>query len=410
LNIWILNHYAITPDTPGGTRHYDFAKVLTARGHDVSVVASSFHYGRRKESRSYGGRNHLEENHDGIRFVWLKTFPYSDNGWRRVVNMLSYAAGAYKVARNRSAELAPPDVIIGSSVHLFAVYSAYRLSKRFRVPFVMEVRDLWPQSLIDMGISKWHPFVMLFGLLEKYLYGKADRIISLLPKASEYIEGLGISREKIIWIPNGVDLARFPHDEDESRPRNQRFILTYTGAIGKANHLEVAIDAAEMIGALCPDVDLLFVGDGPEKAGLMRLVEEKGLGNVSFSQPLPKSRIGDVLRSSDALFLTLADLPVYKFGISLNKLFDYLASGKPIIFASNSAIDPVKDAGAGLTIPPDDPKKLADAVFALRTMTPEERLEMGRNGRRYVEKHHSIEVLADRLEDMLSELTSARGY
>jgi glycosyltransferase involved in cell wall biosynthesis len=399
VNIWILNHYAITPNLPGGTRHFDFGKELVRRGYKVTIFASSFHYSLLRETKEYEKEKFIVEDYEGVRFVWLKTFSYSGNDWRRVVNMLSYAIRAYEVAQKINTE--KPDIIIGSSVHLFAVFTAYLLSKKYKTPFIMEVRDLWPQTLMDMGVSKWHPFVILLGILEKFLYKRADKIIVLLPRANEYIEKLGISPEKIVWIPNGVDFERFQFKNggslrDETYTSDE-FIVTYTGAIGKANNLDVAIEAAKILQKDYPNIKFLFVGDGPEKGRLLEIVKKEKINNVEFRPPVAKNKIVEIILKSDALFFHLQDSPIFKYGISSNKLFDYLASGKPIIFSSNSINNPVEEAKAGITVPPDNPQALADAIIKLYKMSPEERRAMGLNGRKYVEKYHSLPVLVDKL-------------
>lgn len=141
MNIWIFNHYAITPNLPGGIRHFDFEKKLVKRGYKVTIFASSFHHNLFKETKEYKKDKFIIEEYEGVRFVWLETFPYSGNDWRRVINMLSYSIRAYKVGRKLNIE--KPDIIIGSSVLLFAVFIAYFLSKKYKTHFIMEVRDLW---------------------------------------------------------------------------------------------------------------------------------------------------------------------------------------------------------------------------------------------------------------------------
>jgi len=404
MNIWILNHYAVTPDLPGGTRHFDFGKELVKRGYRVTIFASSFQHGTMRYIKDSSKKDFIVEEFEGVRFVWIKTSPYSGNDWRRVVNMLSYSVRGYEVAKKLDIE--EHDIIIGSSVHLFAVLTAYLLSKKYKTPFVMEVRDLWPQTLIDMGMSKWHPFVILLGILERFLYKRANKIITLLPKAHEYIEKLGIPKDKIAWIPNGVDLERFNPDEKSTNLKCDKssFLITYTGAIGKANNLVVLVEVAEILKNDYPEIKFLIVGDGPEKERLVRIAKEKDLHNVEFNEPVPKKEISRILYESDVLFFNFLDSPVFKYGISPNKLFDYLASGKPIIFSSNAVNNPVEEAKAGITIPPDSPQELANAIIKLYKMSPEERRKMELNGRKYVEKYHSIPVLVDKLEEIFKEV------
>ena len=414
--VWIFNHYAVTPDMSAGTRHYDFAKELAKRGYTATIFASSFLWGPRKELKLDKNEKHKVENLDGLNFVWVKTFPCQKNDWRRVVNMLSYTHRSYWLGRKIAMGgygIEKPDVIIGSSVHLFAVYTAYLLSKRYKVPFIMEVRDLWPQTLIDMGVSKWHPFIILLSKLEKYLYKKADRIITVLGEADKYIDGLGIKVKGTAWVPNGVDLERFNINNrciNKQNSSDSSFTIIYAGAIGKANKLDVVIKAAEILCKDYADIQFLFVGDGQEKARLSQMVKEKNLNNVKFEEPVPRKEIGGVLKKADGLLFNLEDSPVFKYGISSNKLFDYLASGKPVIFSCNASNNPIEEAGSGITVTPDNPKELASSILKLYHMPEEQRKKMGERGREYVEKYHSIPVLVDKLEGVIDSVCKESKY
>jgi len=396
LNIWIFNHHALTPDMSGGTRHYDFAKELIKRGHSVTIIASSFHYSKYKEMKEYKDKEYLCEKIDGIDFIWIKTPTYFGNGISRVKNMISYS---YKVLKYiPKLNLSKPDIIVGSSVHLFAVWAAYKLSCRYNTPFIMEVRDLWPQTLIDMGISKWHPFIMLIGWLEKFLYKKADKIISNLPYAYEYIGKL-VEMEKFIWISNGVDLSNIKYT---SKEKSNKFIISYTGAIGVANNLQILLEVAKK---LKDNENLYFriVGEGAEKEKLKTFVKENNLSNVSIENSVPKNEVTNILQNSDILFLSLKDSPLYRFGISLNKLFDYMASGRVIIFAGNSKNNPIKDANAGYSIAPDDVEDLQKAILEIYNLSQEKRDEIGKKIRKYAEDNYSIQILVDKFEKLLED-------
>ena len=396
MNIWIFNHHALTPDMSGGTRHYDFAKELVKRGHRVTIVASSFHYAKYKEMKVYANKEYIQESIDGIDFIWIKTSPYVGNGVSRVTNMLSYT---YKVLNIMpKLNLKDPDIIIGSSVHLFAVYSAYRLSKKYNAPFIMEVRDIWPQTLIDMGISKWHPFILLLGRLEKYLYQKADKIISNLPYAFEHIQKF-VSKDKFIWISNGVDLENITYIE---KKQTNKFIISYTGAIGVANNLGLFVEVAEI---LKEKKDILFrvVGDGPEKGKLIQRVKSKKLENISIEDSVPKNEVVKILQSSDVLYFNLKDSPVFNYGISSNKLFDYMASGRVIIFSTKAKNNPLKDAGTGYTIEPDNLEQLKQTILDIYNLPQVERNSIGEKIRKYTEENYSISILTDKFEKLLED-------
>lgn len=398
--VWILNHYAGTASSPS-TRHYDLARQLVQRGHTVTIFAAGFHYQKFVEERLEPGQAWRQEFHDGVRFVWIRTFPYRGNEWRRAVNMLSYAFRVIRVGRTLDGK---PDVIIGSSVHPFAVVSAYFLSLMKRSRFVFEVRDLWPQTLIDMGaLSPRSPVAWGLKKLEKFLYRNADTIITLLPYAHEYITRLGIPREKIVWIPNGADLSRYQGMRPYEGGTSGIFTIMYLGAHGRANALDVVIDAAKIIQSKgLNHIRFVFVGEGPEKENLMRSVEKKLVKNVEFREAVPKNELFLVMSEADAFVFNLEDLPLFSYGISSNKLFDYLASGRPILFSGNTANDPVREAGAGLSVPARSPERLAEAVVQLVGLTALERVGMGKSGLAYMKEKHDIRVLASAFEKVLS--------
>ncbi len=390
MTIWILNHHALTPQMSGGTRHYDFAKELIKRGHKVVIISSSFHYSKYSELKEYGNSEYIKEDIDGIEWVWLKTPPYTGNGIARVKNMLSYTHKAISIIPTLN--LPKPDTIIGSSVHLFAVYAAYRLSLRYKTPFVMEVRDLWPQTLIDMGISKWHPFIIILGVLEKFLYKKADKIITNLPYASSYISKFTDS-SKVEWISNGVDISNVIYKKPENR---QILKVAYTGALGVANNLSLLVEFAK---TKPKNIEFLIVGDGVEKAKLLQL--SKGLENIQIKEPVAKDEVPCILQNSDILYFNLKDSPVFKYGISSNKLFDYMASGRVIIFSSNATNNPIKECDGGITIEPDNIEALQNAIYQIQNMSYEKRVQLGENNRDYCKQNYDIKVLVDKLENIL---------
>ncbi len=409
MNIWIFNHYAITPDLPGGTRHYDLSKELVKRGHHIVIFATSFHYTLHRETRLQPGENWKIEDVDGVKFVWLRTPPYWRNDWRRVRNMVVYMFRAWWLGRKLpklSSEIKKPDIIIGSSVHLLAVLAAYWLSKYYKVPFVMEVRDLWPQTFIDMGkLSPQHPITKALQILEKFLYNRAEKIITPLSNAHEYITNCGIPREKVVWIPNGVDLSRFNNNNVYPERSNNDFNVMYVGAHGLANGLETLIQAAKIVqDSGYQKVRFILVGDGPEKPNLIDLAERLNLKNVEFRDPVPKDKVPNVFKEADVFVPNLERGQVFKYGVASNKLFDYMGIGKPIIFPVQFLDNPVQEAQCGLTVPPGDPEALAEAIIKLYQMPPEERKAMGNRGREYVEKYHDIRKLADRLETVLSDI------
>jgi len=395
----MINHHALTPDMSGGTRHYDFAKELVKRGYKVTIIASSFHYLKHQEMKTYSdNKNYLQESIDGIDFIWIKIPPYQGSGFARVKNMLSFMFSV--ISSIPKLNLPRPDTILGSSVHLFAVYAAYVLCKRYKSKFIMEVRDLWPQTLIDMGIFKWHPFILLLGFLEKYLYKKADVIITNLPKAYLYIEKLGIEENKIKWVSNGVDLDNIQYRKPLV---TKNLTIMYTGAIGIANNLDILLDVAIKLKNR-DTIKFKIVGAGTEKERLIEKLKTLNLSNVEFINPVPKTEISDLLATADVLFFNLKDSPVFNYGISSNKLFDYMAAGRVVIFSANVPNNLIKESNGGFTIPVNSVIELEKAIIAVNELSFKQKEEIGLNNRKYVSEQYSIPILTDKLEQIIKEL------
>ncbi|UVL85606.1 glycosyltransferase family 4 protein [Pseudomonas sp. B21-028] len=400
-NVWIFNHYAQEPGGAGGTRHYQLAKNLPAYGWKASIIAASVEHQSGRQRLDVSEAVRLDE-YAGIPFLWLKTSEYKGNGTARMRNMLEYTWQVVKPGRLSA--LNKPDVIIGSSVHPFAAAAGAILAWRHNVPFVFEVRDLWPETLIDMGrLGRNSMIARTLRVLEKWLYKRAKRIVVLLPKAHEYIVPMGIDAKKIAWIPNGVDLQDFPRPED--KVAGDGFTLMYFGAHGPANGLDNVLRAQHIIeeNPEMSHVQLRIIGNGPCKAELIALAGELGLKRVSFEDPVPKREIPALAAQADAFVFNLINAPVFKYGISSNKLFDFMAGQRPVLFCCDAGNNPIEDSGSGFTVEPGNPKALADAVTRLSSLTTAERMAMGNAGRHYVEVEHGFDKLAGSLAHCLNE-------
>jgi len=400
MNIWWINHFANPPTQAGGTRHYSLAKALHKHAHQVTIFASSVDYVRRKKRGLKMGENSAVEEFDGVTFLWLKSSQYSRNPFARIWNMLTFSWRVWRADWHTQPE---PDVIVGSSPQPFAALAAMYLARRFQVPFVLEVRDLWPRSLIDLGgYSTGHPFIWLLGKIERKLCRNARAVITLLPNSHAYLVDKGASERSIYWVPNGVD-AEFmknpvPPDGEGA------FTLMYAGAHGVANGLDTLIDAAALLDnaedrSRCR---FILVGDGTEKPRLQNRVLEEGIGNVEFHEPVPKQEVRDKLEEADAFVLPLKPGGVFAHGISPNKLFEYMAMARPVIFATGSSSDPVSESGAGISVEAGEPVALARAIRSLMKTAPRQRWEMGQRGRWYVLQHHEFSQLAERVEEALA--------
>ena len=403
---WMLNHYAQEPGGAGGTRHFSLGKYLLSHGWQTTILASSVELNTGKQ-RLKSNQNIRMDNIEGVNFLWIKTPSYIGNGLGRILNILTYTLSV--LFPNTTSNLPKPNIILGSSVHPLAALSAAWLAKRHDVPFIFEVRDLWPQTLIDFGqIKKSSMTAHILHYIELWLYRRADKIVVLLPNAIKYITQLGIPESKVVWIPNGVDLMDYP--KPSKSVSRKEFTLMYFGSHGQANGLECLIQAMYELNKIpsMKNVRLRLIGDGPLKPALKEQAKKMKLKNIHFENSVPKSKIPKLASEADAFVICVKDFPgLYKYGISMNKLFDYLAASKPIIIGSSAFNNPVVDAQAGFAVPPDNPKELAKAINRLVNLSKEDRITMGVAGRLFVEKYHGFNILASRFADMLEQLEVA---
>jgi glycosyltransferase involved in cell wall biosynthesis len=414
--VWV-NQFALLPRDGGGTRHFEVGRELVARGWDVTVVASDYHLLKRVYTRRADpvDRAPVEEVVDGVRFVWLWAAPYRRNDWRRAHNWLSFG----RSVRAAAPVLARADVVIGSSPQLFAATAARALARRLWAPFVLEVRDLWPESLVAAGGRKGLAYQVLAGVADR-LYRDAERIVVLAGGTARYLAERGVPRAKLVHVPNGVDVHLMRPAEPAAMPSggapadappadgtmaNGTAMLVYAGAHGPANGLDVVLDAAERLDRAGVRVRFVLVGDGPAKADLVAESARRGLATVEFRDPVPKAQLATLLAAADGGLMLLRDAPLFAFAVSPNKLFDYLAVGLPVVCnVPGEVAELLAESGGGVQAADTGGAALAAAVERLLTLPPDARREMARAGRRWVERTHSREVLGARLDAALSVL------
>lgn len=406
MKILYLNHYAGSPSYGMEYRPFYMAREWVRAGHDVRIVAADRSH-IRAVTPALDQKSRMDEVIDGVNYSWLKTPAYAGNGFGRVKNMASFVvqlyAGAADWARSER-----PDVVIASSTYPMDIWAAKRIANIAKAKLVFEVHDLWPLSPIELGnMSRWHPFIMMVQAAEDYAYRHSDIVVSMLPNVREYMVSRGMKPEKLRIVPNGIDPDEWLEGSETlnldvskifSELRAQgKAIVGYAGTHGVANALDAFIDAAKLIKD--DKVVFVLVGGGPDKLALQERVQAEGVKNVVFVPPVKKTQIPELLKFFDIAYIGLQRQPLFRFGIAPNKLMDYMMAARPVLMAIDAGNDPVRDAGCGLTVEPENPQAIAQGVKQLLSRSKDERVEIGAKGRSYILDHHTYPVLAKKFLD-----------
>jgi glycosyltransferase involved in cell wall biosynthesis len=402
----LLIHQAFTsPDEPGGTRHYELARHLTELGHRVTIVASDLSYltGKRVSAQK---KLVLEEELGGVRIMRVSTFPSLHRSffWR-AISLISFMFTSV-VGGLRAG---PVDLVMGTSPSIFQAVSAWVVSLVRRRPFLLEVRDLWPEFAVGLGVLRNRTLIALSRRLETFLYARARLILVNSPAYRDYLTGKGIPEKKIKLISNGVDPDMFDVNGSGKLIREQlglngQFIVSYTGALGLANDIPTILRAAEQLRN-DRKIHFLLVGDGKERANLEELAATMNLPNVTFTGARAKLEMPQILAASDACVATLKNIPMFSTTYP-NKVFDYMAASRPTILAIDGVIRTVvEDAKGGIAVPPGDHEAIAAAVLSLRN-NPAARERMGKAARAYVVDHFNRHKQAAEFADVIAGIVN----
>ncbi len=403
----LLIHQAFAAlQDPGGTRHFEFAHHLTEEGHQVTVIASDLSYLTGNHTAAVRSGVFVEQKIKGIRVLRARALPtlHRSFPWRVASFLCFMLTSAWTALRSGRA-----DVVMGTTPPIFQAVTGWIVATVSGRPFLLEVRDLWPDFAIGLGVLKNPILIDLSRWLERFLYSRATQLVVNSPAYRDYLIGRGVSPNKISLIPNGVDSDMFNPDDKGREIRRQlglvgQFVVTYAGALGLANDIPTILRAAQRLRDK-PDVHFLLVGDGKEASNLKALAQQLQLPNVIFTGALPKSEVPRILAASDMCVATLKNIPMFRTTYP-NKVFDYMAAGRPTILAIDGAIRQVIDAaGGGIFVPPGDDAALASAVCTLNQDRP--RVDaMGKAARAYVVQHFDRRQQADQFLQLLLTLVA----
>ncbi len=393
--VLVFNHFAVPRSASGGTRHVELFGRLTSW--DAQIVAAS---------RSLQGGQRLETDE---LLLTVPTVPFSGNGATRVINWISYAVAA----AGRGLLGPKPTVVWGSSPHLLAAAAAAVVARIRGAKLVVEVRDLWPQILVEWGtLTERDVTFRLLKRLELWLYRRADRIVVLAEGSVDALAADGVDRDKVVFLPNGAEPTDFVVGQDRDSLRSElgfdRFTVLYAGAMGPANGLDFVLDAAAELGRVSDpstgsNIEIVLLGDGPDRERLASRAADEGLTAVRFVDPVSKDEIPRFLKAADLGLHCLADVELFRHGVSPNKVYDYMAAGLPVLTNTPGVVgDMVTGAGAGDVVEPND---LGTGIRRFVDVALEERQAMGRAGINFMVDHRSRSLMAEQLEALLVDVS-----
>jgi glycosyltransferase involved in cell wall biosynthesis len=402
LHIVYVVQYFNLPSEPGGGRAYHFATHWARAGHRVTVVTGTVNHKTAEVPEKYRGRLFTHETLEGvtlIRCASSSSIRRSIGG--RIRNFLGFALLASWAAMFRTGR---PDIFYASSTPLTVGLPGLLGSLRWRRPFVFEVRDLWPESAVIAGILRNRWVIRAATAFERLLYRRARRIVAVTRGIEAGIVGYGVPREKVVFVPNGVDDLVGEAAPPVPARGDGKFRVVYVGALGRWNGNETLVEAA---GLLRDDagIEFVVVGDGDQRPQLEEQARAAG-ARMRFLGALPKDRAVEEIRAGDACVICTWDHPFHKMVLA-NKIFDYLGAGKPVLAAARGEMEQLlAEAEAGLVVEPGDPVALAGIVRKMRDLPEAERAAMGRRGREHVLAHYRRSELAGRVEGVLEELVA----
>jgi len=400
MHILIIHQAFASLNEPGGTRHHEFARLLSARGHQVTVIASPVSYitGALTPTPLPQGEG------QGVRVIRASVYSAHHKSFvHRVFAFISFMASSFWLGLG----VKKVDLVWGTSPPIFQGVTAWALARLKGAKFLFEVRDLWPQFAIAVGVLTNPVLIRASEWLERFLYRHADRVIVNSPGFREHVEAIGTKRVEL--VPNGADPSMFDPDDRgvtfrQSYHLTDMFVVMYAGAHGMSNDLGVVLEAAKILSDI--DVHIVLLGDGKEKANLRAQADAMGLINVTFAPSVPKADVPGVLAGADACIAILKPLEEYKTTYP-NKVFDYMAAGRPVVLAIDGVIREVVEAAeCGIFAEPGNPSALAEAIRKLAA-DQEKARTMGLTGRKYLERNFSRASIEEHLVQLLESMTGS---
>ena len=401
MKILYIDHYAGSIYHGMEFRPYYLSREWVKSGHKVRIIAADFSHLRK--DNPLVEKDFAIEEIDGIEYQWVKAGRYSGNGVARALTMFRFV---WKLLLNAKclADEYKPDLVISSSTYPLDAYAARRIADLANAKMVHEIHDMWPITPMELyGMSKWHPFVLIMQMGENFFCRRADKVVSILPCAKEYLVGHGMQEEKFAHVPNGIVLSDWECPEPlpekhknaiKKAKAEGRFVILFFGSHTKSYSIDYLLKAS----ALCEHENLFlaFVGDGNYKSALIGLAKELCLDSDSYSflPPIAKRAIPSLAMEADACYVGALRNKMFKYGIGMNKLFDSMMSGKPLLYAVDAPNNMVEDYDCGISVEAENVEALKDGILKLISLPESDRFIMGNNGKQAVMDNFHYEVLA----------------
>ena len=395
--IWIINDYAGSPFHGMIYRHYYMAKELQKRNIKTTIISASYSHFmvNRPPIRD---KPYLLEKIDMIEYLWLKVIEYKDSrDKKRILKWFQFCMKLFTVSN----KIDKPDVILCSGSAPMLILPSYFLAKKHGAKLIFEIRDIWPLTLMDFkGYSKYNPLIYIMQKSVNFGFRNADKVISVLPHTDTYIQEQGISDVDFSYLPNGIFLEELQNPSPLNKKTQlelpkDKFTIGYTGAMGMGDGLDLLIDVADLLRDK-DNINFILIGRGSEKERLKKRIYDLKLNNIKILDAIPKQEIQSLLALFDVCYIGWEDKEIYKYGISANKIFDYMYAGKPIIHLFSGRGDLISKANCGISIQEHKSSLVSEAILKLYYTDKEERKEIGLRGKFFVLENHTYRKIIEK--------------
>ncbi len=375
-SIWIFNQYNMPPEYGHLNRHFNFGKYLNRMDYKPVVFVGSFLHNVNRQMIHENVPYKKYENCE-YPYFFVKTCDYSKSKLKRVYAMFEFYRNIFRTTRHMD----KPDIILGSTAHPLVAIAAIRLAKKYGCESIVEVRDLWPESFVAYNIiKKNNPILKLLYLGEKWIYKNADKLIFTMEGGRDYIIEKGWDKEqggpidinKVHHLNNGVDLEVYDHDknhfvlDDEDLNDEESFKVIYTGSIRKVNKIDKVLDVAKVIRD--KNIKFLLWGEGDQLESLKKRIINEGIDNVKFKGRIDKKKIPYITSKAQLNIVFGENMPLFRFGVSMNKMFDYFASGKPMLFTFKVKYSLIDKYSAGIELENSNAESIAQNILYIKNL------------------------------------------